>query len=338
VKKAFFTFFKVFLSLSFGLFLIWYVYKDLSDQDKDQIFNSFKEANYFWIALSLFLGLMSHISRAYRWLLMLETMDYKPSFGNSFFTLMTGYIANLALPRLGEVSRCALMTKYEKIPFQNSFGTVMAERLIDLFLLLLLTLITVFSQFKLIIGFISLEMISPIEKKINDLNFTREFKVIAAGILISAMLLLWFLFKKKSNRLRRKIILLLRGFSDGFKSILKIKKPFEFILHTLFIWIMYYMMLYACYFALIETASPSLLNVLSTMVFGTFGLIAVQGGIGAYPIIVSKTLTLYGVNILTGFAFGWIIWTSQTFLTISGGLIAILLLPAYNKRKLKYAK
>lgn len=333
MKNVLIKFLKFSIPIALGLFLIWYIYKDLSEKDKNDIFTSFKEANYLWIGLSIGLGILSNISRALRWLLVIDTLGYKARFGNSFFAVMIGYLINLLVPRLGEVSRCATMAKYEKIPFQNLFGTVMAERVIDMIILLILTFITIFSQLDLIGGFVSTEILNPLLEKLNNSKEGIATKLIIAGIGLLLFIVLLYFLKNKSNAIYLKIKAVLSGFADGFKTVLKVKKPGLFIFHTLFIWLMYYVMLHVCFFALKETTDASVMAVLSSMVFGAFGIIAVQGGLGAYPLIISKTLILFGIAKTIGLAFGWIVWTAQFFMILSMGLLSMIMIPNYNKTK-----
>lgn len=332
MRENFLKVLKVLLSVSLGLFLVWYIYSGLSEEDKSNIFVAIKKADYSWILLSFFIGILSHVSRAMRWILVLETMNYKPRLSNSFFTVMIGYLANMAFNRAGEVSRCAIMSKYEGIPFNKLFGTVMAERVIDMVILLILTLITFFTQAELIGGFVSNEIMIPLGDKFTQLKSSAiQMSLIVFTSLVLIAIGIYTL-RKYSASLFNKIRHLILGFSEGFKTVLSVKKPLQFILHSLFIWLMYFLMLYVCFFTLEETSNVGVMAVLSCMVLGAFAIIAVQGGIGAYPVIISKTLILYGVSESFGFAFGWIAWTGQTVMIILVGLISVILIPGFNKK------
>lgn len=320
--------------VALGFFLIWYIYKDLSEKDKTHIFTSFKEANYFWIGVSIIFGVLSHVSRAMRWVMVVETLGYKPRLANSFFAVMIGYLINMVFPRLGEVSRCATMSKYEGVPFQNLFGTVIAERVIDLIILLSLTFITIVFQLDLIGGFVSEEILSPLMEKINSSKEGMASKLIFLLIALGILSVLLYVLKTKSKAIYDKLKGIVSGFAEGFKTVLKVKNPGLFIFHSLSIWVLYYSSLHLSFFALKETTDAGFMAVLSSLVFGSFGIIAVQGGLGAYPLIVSKTLTLFGIALPIGFAFGWIVWTAQFLMILVLGLLSMIIIPNYNKKRL----
>ncbi|MFQ6946458.1 MAG: lysylphosphatidylglycerol synthase transmembrane domain-containing protein [Odoribacter splanchnicus] len=137
---------KFFLFLAVSAFLFWLVYRD---QNWDELLTVLKEdVNYFWIGVACVMGIASHVSRALRWQLLTASMGYRISFGNSFMGVMIGYFANLAIPRMGEFTRCGVVSKYEEVPFSKLLGTVVTERVIDMMILLFLTLIVVITQFK----------------------------------------------------------------------------------------------------------------------------------------------------------------------------------------------
>ncbi len=313
--------------------MIWYIYKDLSESDKSNIVVSFKEADYFWIGISALFAILSHVSRAMRWVMVIKTLGYKPKLANSFFAVMIGYLINMVFPRLGEVSRCASMSKYEKVPFENLFGTVIAERMIDMLILLVLTLFTIFMQIDILGEFVTTEILNPVLLKLNHDKMGMGIKLLYLVVFLSGFFALMFILKRKSKGLFDKIKGLWIGFGEGFKTVLKVKNPALFVFHSLFIWLMYYATLHVSFFALKETSGASVMAVLSSMVFGSFGIIAVQGGLGAYPLIVSKTLTLFGIALPIGFAFGWIVWTAQFLMILVLGLLSIALIPGYNKQQ-----
>jgi glycosyltransferase 2 family protein len=329
MKKAVTGILKVSIPLALGIFLIWFIYKDLSLQDKEHILQSFKTAEYRWIFLSMILGVFSHISRAYRWNILLKPLGHTASLKNNFFAIMVGYLANMAFPRLGEISRAAVVTKYEKIPFEKGFGTIMAERVVDMIILFVLTLITIASQMELLGGFLKKELLMPLKEKFSA---DQTAKVIFVGILLVFAIGTYYILKTKIKILWKKLKSFLLGFAEGFKTILKIEKKGMFLFHSLFIWLLYFLMLWVCFYSLPETANVSLGGVLSCFIFGSFGIIAVQGGIGAYPAILTKTLALYGIATPFAFALGWIAWTGQTLMILLTGLLSIILLPLTNKK------
>jgi glycosyltransferase 2 family protein len=331
LKKIFFAVIKFTIPLSCGAFLIWFIYKDISEENRTIIWKSFREANYYWIGLSFLIGALSHLSRALRWLQLVKPLGYSPNPENSFFAVMVGYLANMAFPRLGEVSRCAVLSRYENIPLEKGFGTVMAERVLDMLILLCLFAIVVVSQIKILWTFVSIQILSPVTAKINDLPSVKLIlgMILAGGVCLAIL----FLFKKIMKPFYQKLRALLKGFGEGFTAIMKVENKLIFIFHTLFIWLMYFLMLYVCFYSLPETSNVPIAGVLACFVLGSIGIVAVQGGIGAYQFIVTQTLLLYGISEPIGFALGWIAWTGQAVMILILGFLSLLLLPLFNKKQ-----
>lgn len=321
---------KIAFSLGLGALLIWLIYKDLTPADKENIFNAFKKANYWWFAFSFFLGVLSHISRAKRWILLLNHMGYKPRLSTSFFSVMVGYLANMALPRLGEVSRCGVMGKVEKIPFEKLFGTVIAERVIDLIILMCIAGFTVITQYLYLELFIQEYVLQPMNQKSGEGGLVKIYIFIALAILLP---LSYFLLRKKIPELIEKVRDFLRGLFEGFRSVLQIKQRAEFIFHSLFIWVMYFLLYYVCFFCLPETSNVPLGGVFASFIAGSVGIIAVQGGIGAYHMLVTQALILYGISKEFGFAFSWIAWAGQTSMILIVGFISVIALSFIRKKE-----
>ena len=205
---------------------------------------------------------------------------------------MTGYLANYAFPRLGEVTRCGLLNRYEKIPFTQSFGTVLVERAVDLITLIFLFAITIYLQFDLIFDFAHTNVFVPLERKFFNLFHD---KIMMVGMIATIILFvsLIFLMRKKiaSHPLLKKIRGLFIGLWIGIKSVRNVKNPFLFIFHSIFIWAMYYLMIHVCFYAFKETNQLSIGAGLSILTFGSLGVIAAPGGIGAYQWIVDRKST-----------------------------------------------
>jgi len=326
--KSILSFLKVALPLAFGAFLIWYVFKDLTQQEKEELYASFASANYFWIFLSISFGILSHMSRAIRWKYTIQPLGKTPGFWNSFFTVMIGYVANLALPRLGEVTRPGLLGKYEGLPFNKLFGTIVAERVADLVILGSIMAGIVLVEFdmlkELLFGY--LEQGSG--------NISIEKILIIAGAAVIGLAALFFLMLSKSdNPISRKIRELVRGIFEGLISIVKMENKGYFLMHTAFIWIMYIGMFWVCFFCLEETSSVPLAGVVASFVMGSLAIVFVQGGLGVFPLAIMNTLLLYGVSKSGALALGWILWTSQTLMVIVLGVASIPLLRFVNRNK-----
>lgn len=326
--KAFFSFLKVALPLAFGAFLIWYVFKDLSENEKTDLYKAFSSANYFWIALSVSFGVLSHMSRAMRWKYTIQPLGKTPGFWNSFFTVMIGYVANLALPRLGEVTRPGLLGKYEGLPFNKLFGTIVAERVADLVILASIMTTIIFVEFEML----SDMFFGFLEEGSGKIS-TEKIIVAVIVVLLGASALLFLMFSKSKNTLLEKVRELIRGVFEGLVSIVKMKNKGYFLLHTAFIWIMYIGMFWVCFFCLEETSEVPLVGVVASFVMGSLAIVFVQGGLGVFPIAIMETLILYGVSKTSALALGWILWTSQTLMVIVLGVASIPLLRFVNRNK-----
>jgi uncharacterized protein (TIRG00374 family) len=307
---------KIVLPLAFGGFLVWY---SLSDISLEILGVYFKEANYSWILLGLFFGVLSHLSRAYRWKFMLEPLGFKPKFINSILAVLVGYLVNLALPRAGEISRATVMSNYEKIPFEKGFGTIVAERIADLIMMFIIITLTLFVQFDFIYELL-----------------TKNFNPIKIGIGIPVLIIGFFIFRffvnKATSGFFLKIKTFVTGLIEGVTSIFKMKNKWAFIFHTFFIWAMYVAMFWSMVPA-IEGLEIPFGGILIGFIAGGFAIAATNGGIGLYPIAVASALALFDIPTETATAFGWIMWTAQTAMIVVFGGLAFLLLPIYNKNK-----
>jgi len=333
LKKSFGDILRFSFFLGIGLFFIWLFMRNLTTDQKHEIFQSLKLANYTWIAVAIVLGLLSHLSRALRWKILMEPMGYNPKTANVFMAVLIGYLANLALPRLGEVSRCGILTRYEKIPFNKSFGTVITERAIDMLSFILLFFFLLITQSGKIHVYIEEKIFTPLQSKFNfgsesDINMI----LILTALAITGIIALVIINRKfKHTVIYKKFYNLFFGFLEGIRSLTRIKRPFQFIAHTIFIWVMYLLMAYIVFFSLKDTSHLGLDAGLAVLVFGSVGIMVVQGGIGIYPAIVSETLFIYSISATTGYALGWLIWASQTIMILLAGVFSLLLLPVYNK-------
>ena len=339
MKHKIFTTLRVVLFLGIGFFFIWIFLRSLTPDQKHKILTDFGIANYWWIILAIILGIISHFSRTLRWKMLLEPIGYTPKTYNVFFAVFIGYLANLALPRLGEVSRCGVLTRYEKIPFTKSFGTVITERAIDMFIFVILFFLNIFAQRALLYGYIEKNVYEPMSAKFNSgIDFegtiTRIF-IISFVIIIA----LFFIFRRAIilSKPYQKLTSLIKGFWQGIMSITKLKNPWLFLFHSLFIWFMYLLMSWVVFMSLPGTRDLGLDAGLSVLLFGTIGIIIVQGGIGIYPVIAAQTLDVYHIPKDTGFTSGWLIWSAQTIMMIIAGSISLVLLPIFNRRKYEKA-
>jgi glycosyltransferase 2 family protein len=323
------------LFFGIGIFFIWLFLRNLSPEQKKEILKSLSFANYWWISLSIVLGILAHYLRAIRWKMLIEPMGYNPGKRNTFLAVMIGYLANLALPRLGEVSRCTVLTRYEGVPFNKSFGTVITERAIDLVLYVFLFFLNLALQFDKLYSYIDERIYKPIESKFHlSMNLSGSLSKIALAVAI-LILIVYFIFRKRiaRNKLYLKIRDMAMGFFEGMKSLVKVKRLWLFGVYSLLIWFLYLIMAYLVFFSLPETSHLGIDAGLAVLVFGTIGIMLVQGGIGIYPAIVAETLVLYAVSTTSGYALGWLIWSAQTITVILIGSMSLILLPILNKKK-----
>jgi uncharacterized protein (TIRG00374 family) len=293
------------------------------------------DANYWWVGLAIPLGLLSHYLRSIRWKMLIEAMGYKPRNINMFFAVMTGYFANLALPRLGEVSRCTVLTKYESVPFNKSFGTVITERALDMMVFIVLFFLNLFLQADRLSGYINERIYKPIQAKLHlsyDLSGSLAIVMVILAVLFGIIFLV-FRTRITSNKLYIKIKGIILGFIEGMKSLIKVRNIWLFAFYTFSIWALYLLMAYIVFFSIPESSTLGLDAGLAVLVFGSVGMMVVQGGIGIYPAIVAETLVLYGVVSVKGYALGWLIWTSQSLTIVLAGIISLILLPILNNRK-----
>lgn len=310
----------VILPITLGVFLVWWSLSRLSISDKKEILGAFQNANYFWIFTSLFLGILSHLSRALRWKYLLEPLGYRPKFLNSVFTIFIAYMINLAIPRAGEIARATGISKYEVIPFEKAFGTIVVERIVDVIMLLLVIIFAFLYQFDLLMELI----IKRIPKN--------PIYIISLGALILLLLVLFYLLIRKSkNTFIKKIRKFINGLIDGVKSIYTMDKKGFFIAHTIFIWVMYILMFYTVSLALPEVSLMGLGTVITGFVVGSLSIATTNGGLGTYPLGVQQVLILYNIAPNPALAFGWLVWSTQTFMVLFLGGLSFLALPIYNR-------
>lgn len=308
-----------------GIFIIYQLYKD---QKADEIMEVLRnDVDYKWIALSIILGLVSHLSRAMRWQMLIAPIEKKPGLINTFCAVMTGYLANLAFPRMGEVSRCGVLSKYEQVSFTRVVGTVVAERLTDLFMLIIIMVSVLALQFDFLSGFL-----------MDTLQFD-SFTILLSSPLfygvIALTLVALFIIQRYAKQYKALMFLksLVSKFTEGLSSIRKIENKALFIFHTLFIWLMYFLMIYVCFYSMSGTSSLGINAGLTILLTGSLGMIApVQGGIGAWHFMVIATLTLYGIPHEDGSVFALIVHAAQNLMIIVAGLIAFGVLPIINRQ------
>ncbi|MEL6812171.1 MAG: lysylphosphatidylglycerol synthase transmembrane domain-containing protein [Bacteroidota bacterium] len=321
MKKSISKFLQIFIPLALGVFLLWYFYSKYTPQEKDEIFRNLENANYWVVGLAVLLSVISHMIRAYRWNFMLEPLGYTPKLANNFMAVSIAYLMNLFIPKSGEVSRAIVLKTYEGVPFDKGFGTIITERVIDLILLFVFTAIALFLQFDTLYQYLT--EIVPIKKIL-----------FAGGALIAVFILFLLFLNYSKGKLSSKIKGLLSGLKEGIFSVVKMKKKWPFIFHSLLIWALYIASFYTATFALEQTAGIDLGIVIITFVVGSFTFAFTNSGFGYYQLAIAGIMLVFGIDDTIGTALGWIVWTSNIIYILISGTISFILLPIYNRNRL----
>lgn len=320
MNKSLATFLKIAIPLALGSFLIFYSYSKFTTNQLEEIASYFKETNYTVILFSVLFGIFSHVSRAYRWNFMLEPLGYKPKVLNNFMAVYVAYIMNIFIPRSGEVSRAVVINKYEGVPFDKAFGTIITERVIDMLILFGFTAIAFMLQFEKLSQYLT-----------NILPLYTIYKLIGLLVLLSILLLLFFKFSK--SPIIKKILDFFSGLKEGILSVLKMNKKGLYLFHSFLIWGLYLLSFYIATFALKETAGISFSTLIISFVIGSFSFAFTNSGFGTYPFFVASILAIFSIPETVGTAFGWIVWTTQIASIVLFGGLSFLILPLYNKNK-----
>lgn len=322
------------LLLGIGILLIWLSLRKITPQQKDEILYSFETADYFWVTLSLIVSFGGHFLRAYRWNYLLAPLGHKTNLVNANCHVLIGYLANYGIPRMGEISRCTLAAKYDKVPFEVALGTVITERIVDFAIFLLIFFLTLIVQFTELIGLANKLVFDPLKLKLAGITDKPAQMIMLIVLLILSVIIFLFLRKKILGAMKGKFGSIIKGLGEGVGSIIKMKNPVKFVLLSLLIWASYFYSLYASMLALKGTAHLGQSECLTLLLFGTFGVIFSPGGLGAYPYIISGILVnTYGLDQVPAIALPWLSWTSQFLLILLLGLISLIVLPLYNRKK-----
>jgi uncharacterized protein (TIRG00374 family) len=325
--------------LSLGIFFVWFSVKDLSPEDVEKIKESAKgilnSKSLFFIFISMACGVVAHYLRALRNILLIDPLGYRVRKSTAFYSVMTCYLANLAVPRLGEVLRCTILQRYDQVPFQKSLGTVVIDRAFDLL---------VFAMLFVLIILLNTELLSQLmvnkQEGITLGAWVNEkwmalwaMKYLILGAFIGLVVLLFILkhirttrqTSRKQSKIIGKIKNIFVGLWQGLISVKDLKHPYLFLIYTIGIWVFYYLGIYMCFFAFDFLQNLGFMPAFLVMVVGTIGFIIAQGGLGAYPLIVAGVLALYGIDYAQGLAAGWIGWGAQQLMVLVVGFTTLIL-------------
>lgn len=309
---------KVLLFAGLGFLILWLITRN---QDVGKIWLEVRQANYGWVLLTLVFGVLSHIARAIRWNILIAELGERPPLATTFYALMTGYLANLAVPRLGEITRCATLSRYSKISFNGLIGSVVAERVFDMISILVLIFLTVLFQFQFLKEFLEKYVVAPVIGLVSG-NILLII-ILMVVLLISGVLVLRYLYGVNRNNagISSKIKRQLLGFWRGVISLAYIKHKFWFFILTVLIWFFYFLTVYLIFFALPGTSFLGVSAGFTILVMGTLGVVApVPGGVGTYHFIVITTMTeLLSVTPESATSYAYISHAAQMVLIIVVG-------------------
>ena len=318
MSKKLKSYIKILLPISIGIFCIFFSFRNISFTDFTKYFY---EINYLWVFVGIFLGALSHISRSYRWKYLIEPLGYKLGFINSVLAVFSAYLINYTIPRAGDIARATMISKYEKIPLDKTLGTIVAERAVDVICILTIIVTGLIFEF------------NRISEKLISLIENTEISVII--VYVGVVILILFV----SNRVLRKskyyksILNFFSGIVEGLTIIFKMEKKVPFVLHSIFIWLMYILMFWATSMAFFELHEVAFYQFMISFTLAAISIMLSNGGIGIYPLAVEESLGWYGVQSTTGLAFGWVSWLSQTMMVIIFGGLSLFILPFINRKK-----
>ncbi len=328
MKKRILNILKFLIFLGAGLFLFWLIYKD---QKLEVLKDNIEHIDYIWLVLALLSGGLSHVIRAARWQMMVKPYGYTPRFSNSFFAVISTYFANLAVPRLGEVTRPGILKKYEKIPFSISFGTIVLERAIDLLILLILTVILFLTQTHVFVDFANNN--PDVAMHLAKIKNSAWPYVLVSLMALGFVALIVFWKRIKQTVLYQKFEHIIEQFLDGIRSIRKLKNNWLFIAYTLLIWLLYFLMTFLPVYAFASTDHLTALGGLTFFIIGSYGMvIPAPGGLGSWHFLVAGTLVVLGINDQDARSFALIVHAAQTALIVVMGFVTTILLPVVNRK------
>lgn len=332
VRKRILTILQLLLFLGLGIFIVWWMARGIDAKGWVQIKESLRQAKFLLFIPVLVLLIVSHYVRAIRWKILMEPLGYTPSTFNVFNAVMIGYLANLAFPRLGEVLKCTVLARYEKVGPDKLIGTIVAERAVDLVCLIAIFVITILVQIDVVgsyAGGLLDQLMQGADQKLSVTKLIIFFVIIIVLFLVAR----WMLKRFSNNLVFQKMKGLVKGIWSGLISIRYIKNKGLFIVHSVLIWCLYLTSTRLGFYALQEVSHLGMKEALSILSFGSIGMIVTQGGLGAYQYAVQETLQLYDVPKVIGFTYGWVLWIAQTAVIMLGGLFSFIVLPIVNRNQ-----
>ena len=320
--------------LSIGVFFIWLSLRGMTPENyaeiKKEILSINNPKSWMFIILSMLCGACAHYVRALRNIEMIKPLGYKVRKSMGFFSVMVCYLANLGLPRAGEVLRCVFLQKYEKVSFQKSLGTVVAERAFDIVCWLFLLIIVIVLNTSLLSQIVveeqsGITLGSWMQQK--GMSMLTNYKMYIALVVLILLGILIHKTRQKWGKISFfvKIKNFFVGIWQGLISVKDLKNPWPFIGYTVLMWFLYFLGTYACFFAFDFLRDLGPAPAFTVLILSTVAFMVAQGGLGAYPWMVAQVLLLYGVAKESGLAAGWIGWLGQTVMIIVVGILSLVI-------------
>ena len=323
-KKKLLNILRYFVFFALTVALMYFAFRNIKPQE---LWDGIKSANLLWIVAAILVGIFSYVCRAARWQIIIEPIGHKPSFTDTYNATMIGYLANLALPRIGEITRCGVLSKTSKLPFDRLIGTVVVERVFDLIFLLFSVFTAVFIGSEKFGNFLSSNIWQPISHGIASL-FGHTVFLIVTLCSVAALVVLVYLFRDRLKNIGtvKKVRSLGKGFVEGIKSAIRMKHRWMFLLYSLLITLSYWMMSYTIVLAIPETAKTlTIVDALFLYILGGFGwLVPAQGGFGSFHLIVATGLGIYGIGFSQGIVFATISHESQVLFMLTLGFVSLI--------------
>ncbi len=331
MKKALINALKIAVPLGIGIWLVFQQYSDLDDKQREELFAAFRGADLFVLGLATLVGWLAHVSRGWRWRYLLEPLGHRAGFWNCYHAVMVGYFVNMFIPRAGEASRAATLYRSENVPFEKGFGTILAERVVDMAVLLAFAAVAVAMQ---------LDKLDLFRERIAQFNTSQSdtaadgggmfWWVVLVVVALAVIAGVWIVLTRPT--LRARAMDLVRGFVQGLQTVFRTRKKGLFLVHTFFIWAAYLAMFQIGFYCLPSTQDVPFAGILAGFIAGAIGIILVQGGIGVYPAFVALIVGVYmappeGGGLLRpdALAMGWLLWAAQTLMIIVLGGVSLLL-------------
>ncbi len=307
--------------LGLGMWIIYRMFHQMSPSDRREMVDAIQQTRLIYLVPILIAGFLSHFFRALRWNLLLHPLNIRPRITNTTLAVLIGYLVNLILPRMGEIAKCTVLARYEKVPADKMVGTIVAERGFDLVCLILISFLALVFQAQ-IIGQFALEIFQELSSK----KWALLAALPALGFL--SFLAIFLIRKQSGGRIARFIL----GMVSGIGALFRMKTRGPFLLYSALIWLMYLSQVYLGFLALPPTDHLSGMAALVVLIFGSVGMILTPGGLGAYPALIAEILLYYGIAGPEGKAFGWVSWSVQTGIVILLGMASLVALPLYNRK------